>query len=178
MARPATDIKPITEGESGDVRPRGAARDSSLSMADTGTVPAPLQGTGADIIEKSYRQRTLPRTASEPSLIAKEETVVEESMDKELDYEDRAQEIGLRERIEFLDFRKEWSRRLLTLVVFIVLFNAVFLVLIGRDILQFRDEWLVRIIFAGSFIEVLGLAKLVVEFLFKIPPDERVRPRA
>jgi uncharacterized membrane protein (DUF485 family) len=82
------------------------------------------------------------------------------------------QELRLKEKIEFLSFRKQWSTYLLSLVVAIVLFNAGFLLLIGMKALTFQDEWLVRIIFAGSFVEVLGLAKIVVDFLFKEPPKQ------
>lgn len=78
--------------------------------------------------------------------------------------------LKLQEKTEFLAYRKQWSIYLLTLVIAIVAFNAMFLVTIGLGWLQFEDEWLVRIIFTGSFVEVLGLAKIVVDFLFKEPP--------
>lgn len=99
--------------------------------------------------------------------IVKEYTVIEESAQTDVSYDIKIHELGLRERIEFLDFRKEWSRNLLLLVIFIVVFNSLFLITIGLGWLRFQDEWLVRIIFTGSFIEVLGLAKIVVEFLFR-----------
>jgi hypothetical protein len=85
-------------------------------------------------------------------------------------YQINLYELNLKEKSEILGFRKKWSNNLLWLVVVIVVFNGLFLLAIGRDLLQYQDEWLVRIIFAGSFIEVLGLAKIVVEFLFKEPP--------
>lgn len=107
-----------------------------------------------------------PQVQEETPLYVKEYTAIDESILTESYYDVRAKEIGIRERIEFLDFRKEWSRNLLWLVIFIVAFNAVFLIAIGMRWLTFEDEWLVRIIFLGSFIEVLGLAKIVVEFLF------------
>lgn len=81
------------------------------------------------------------------------------------------QELRLKEKAEFLNFRRQWSTYLLLLVVCIVLFNAGFLIAIGLRFLAFEDEWLVRIIFTGSFVEVLGLAKIVVDFLFKEPPQ-------
>lgn len=78
--------------------------------------------------------------------------------------------LNLQEKSEFLAYRKQWSTYLLTLVIAIVTFNAMFLLTIGLGWLQFTDEWLVRIIVTGSFVEVLGLAKIVVDFLFKDPP--------
>jgi hypothetical protein len=82
-------------------------------------------------------------------------------------YKIRLSELNLKEKSEILDFRKKWSSNLLWLVVLIVLFNGVFLVVVGRKWLVYNDEWLVRIIFTGSFVEVLGLARIVVQFLFK-----------
>lgn len=82
-------------------------------------------------------------------------------------YDFRLTELHLQEKQEILGFRKKWSNNLLWLVVAIVLFNGGFLIAIGRNMLSYEDEWLVRIIFTGSFIEVLGLARIVVQFLFK-----------
>lgn len=104
------------------------------------------------------------------TLLAQENTVVDESAITDSYYRNRAKELGLREQIEFLNFRKEWSQKLLLLVVFIVAFNALFLVIVGLGWLRYADEWLVRIVITGSFIEVLGLAKIVVEFLFRDYP--------
>lgn len=106
------------------------------------------------------------------NLPAIEETIIEESRDERAKWELQLQELKLREKTDFLSFRKEWSRNLLYLVVFIVVFTAAFLIAVGLGWLTFMDEWLVRIIIAGSFIEVLGLAKIVVDFLFKEPPTQ------
>lgn len=80
--------------------------------------------------------------------------------------------LNLQEKSDFLAYRKQWSTYLLSLVIAIVAFNAMFLITIGLGWLQFADEWLVRIIITGSFVEVLGLAKIVVDFLFKDPPQQ------
>lgn len=94
-----------------------------------------------------------------------EETVIEDANIK-LD----ELKLKIQEKSEFLSYRRQWSKYLLTLLIAIVLFNAMFLVTIGLGWLQFNDEWLVRIIITGSFVEVLGLAKIVVDFLFKEQP--------
>lgn len=115
-----------------------------------------------------------PNIAPAPfSLMARENTVIDESASTDAYYNSRVKELGIRERIEFLNFRKSWSEKLLILVISIVIFNAAFLLLVGFGILQFEDEWLVRIIITGGFLEVLGLAKIVVEFLFKDFPAAR-----
>jgi organic radical activating enzyme len=106
-----------------------------------------------------------------PKIKAREEHVfLEGNKDVDEVYQTKISELILREKSEILGFRKKWSNNLLWLVVSIVVFNAMFLLAIGRNLLAYSDEWLVRIIFAGSFIEVLGLARIVVQFLFKEPP--------
>lgn len=92
-------------------------------------------------------------------------------------YDFRSLELKLQEKEEFLGFRKRWSKYLLTLVVFIVLFNALFLIAVGKSWLRFNDEWLVRIIVTGSFVEVLGLARIVVQFLFSNEKDKVEKPK-
>jgi hypothetical protein len=109
-------------------------------------------------------------------LPAIEETVTEEALAEEIRYRLRVQQLRLREKSEFLEFRKNWSKNLLWLVVFIVIFNALFLIAVGMRWLVFIDEWLVRLIITGSFAEVLGLSKIVVDFLFKEPPLETKTP--
>lgn len=99
-----------------------------------------------------------------------EETVIEDANNNQQELEYKLDKLNFQEKLEFLAFRKQWSTYLLTLVIAIVAFNCVFLLTIGLGWLQFTDEWLVRIIVTGSFVEVLGLAKIVVDFLFKEQP--------
>ncbi|CAN5243815.1 hypothetical protein BH09PAT2_BH09PAT2_07380 [soil metagenome] len=108
-------------------------------------------------------------TLSPPAI---EETVIDDAQQISKNLESQLAELRLREKSEFLAFRKQWSRYLLMLVIAIVVFNALFLVAVGKKWLQFNDEWLVRVIITGSFVEVLGLAKIVVDFLFKEPPTK------
>jgi len=82
----------------------------------------------------------------------------------------KLESLVLEEKSDFLSLRKWWSKALLIVVYIIVVFDMVFLVLVGLGVLQYHDEWLVRLILAGNFVEVLGLAKIVVDFLFKEPP--------
>lgn len=81
-------------------------------------------------------------------------------------------ELKYQERAEFLQFRRRWSMALLGVVYIIVFFDIIFLIAVGLGWLSYLDEWLVRIIFIGNFIEVIGLARIVVDFLFKLPPTE------
>ncbi len=109
--------------------------------------------------------------------IQQESQVIQETVIAESEYERLAQELRLRETADFLSFRKNWSTKLLWLVIGIVIFNAVFLLAVGLGWLRYEDEWLVRIIITGGFLEVLGLAKIVVEFLFAEFPATRAKKR-
>lgn len=111
------------------------------------------------------------QTQSDQSVLKAEVEATEEAAEERALIKLQYEELRLREKSEFLHFRKRWSNYLLILLVFIVLFNAVFLLAVGDGWIRFEDEWLVRIIVTGSFVEVLGLAKIVVDFLFKEPPQ-------
>jgi len=100
----------------------------------------------------------------------KEEVAIEQTTFADANMELEELRLKIQEKSEFLSYRKQWSKYLLLLLVAIVVFNAAFLVSIGLGWLTFADEWLVRIIITGSFVEVLGLAKIVVDFLFKEQP--------
>ncbi len=86
-------------------------------------------------------------------------------------------ELKYQERAEFLQFRRRWSMALLGVVYIIVIFDILFLIAVGLGWLSYLDEWLVRIIFIGNFIEVIGLARIVVDFLFKLPPADAAKAR-
>lgn len=95
--------------------------------------------------------------------VLEEQRVIQEGRELELKFK----ELQLNAEQDFFSFRKQWSQILLYLVIFIVIFQSVFLLAVGLKWLVFSDEWLVRIIITGTFAEVLGLAKIVVDFLFK-----------
>lgn len=111
------------------------------------------------------------QTASDQSVLEEEIKITSQAAEERVSVKLQYEELRLREKAEFLEFRKKWSNYLLMLVLFIVFFNSLFLILVGYQIISFEDEWLVRIIVTGSFVEVLGLAKIVVDFLFKEPPQ-------
>jgi hypothetical protein len=111
-------------------------------------------------------------TNGEKILVNADKTAAIQAQEEDIANKLKLEELRLRiqEKSEFLDFRKQWSKNLLKLLVLIVLFNALFLIAVGLRWLIFLDEWLVRLIIAGSFLEVIALAKIVVDFLFKEQP--------
>ncbi|MCA9372253.1 hypothetical protein KC726_05145 [Candidatus Woesebacteria bacterium] len=100
-------------------------------------------------------------------LAAKEETIVEEAEKATNELELKYKELELKEKSEFLNFRKQWSSYLLILVVFLTIFYAFFLWAIGAGWITIKDEWTLRIIIVSGFGQILALAKIVVDFLFK-----------
>ena len=114
----------------------------------------------------------MPDTNGETQLKKVDTSTIQEAQEIDMMIRQKLEELRVQERSEFLQFRKTWSRNLLYLVIFIVGFNALFLIAVGLRWLTFMDEWLVRIIITGSFVEVLGLAKIIVDFLFKEPPKD------
>lgn len=74
------------------------------------------------------------------------------------------------EKRSFLGQRNLWASTLCFCCVVIIIFNFIFLGLVGNGTWKFDDEWLVRIVFTSSFAEVWLLARIVVTFLFKEPP--------
>lgn len=99
-----------------------------------------------------------------------EETVIEKAETETSQLERQLEELQLKEKAEFLSFRKLWSTYLLALVIFLSVFYAFFLIAVGKEWLRFTDEWLVRIIVTGGFAQIIALAKIVVDFLFKEQP--------
>lgn len=114
----------------------------------------------------------MPETNGELQLKNADTSTVQAAQEVDMMMKLKLEELRIQEKAEFLQFRKNWSKNLLYLVIFIVVFNAAFLIAVGMKWLVFLDEWLVRIITTGSFVEVLGLAKIVVDFLFKEPPEK------
>lgn len=81
-------------------------------------------------------------------------------------YNSNYYKLQLREYEEYLKYRQIWSRAILSFVIFILIFNVIFISMVGFRLWTFSDEWIARIIFLGNFAEVLGFAKILVDFLF------------
>ena len=104
--------------------------------------------------------------------------IIKKGIDNLSSYELKLEELKLKEKSEILAYRQQWSIILLSIVVLIIIFNFLFLIAVGRQFLVFKDEWLVRLIISSSFVEVLGLAKIVVDFLFTEPTKEKDKQKS
>lgn len=81
----------------------------------------------------------------------------------------RKYELELERYRDYSHFRKTWSMAILGFVIVILCINILFIFFMGFNVWHFQDEWIPRIIFSGNFLEILGLAKIVVDFLFPNP---------
>ena len=62
--------------------------------------------------------------------------------------------------------RKRWSGWLLGCIVGIVIFDAIFIILLGRGVVVFGDQKIVFSFIIESLVKIAGLAIIVVKFLF------------
>lgn len=74
---------------------------------------------------------------------------------------------GLR---EFFRLRKKWSWILASALLLILLFNIAVVFCVGFRWISFSDEWFLRIVLGTNLADIIGLAYVVVRFLFKHPP--------
>jgi len=70
------------------------------------------------------------------------------------------------ERKNIIEMRKNWSRWMLFCIVFIVLFDVVLISLLGFHVISFESQWVIPAFIADNLAKVLGLAAIIVKFLF------------
>jgi len=64
-----------------------------------------------------------------------------------------------------LEMRREWSDFMQKIVLLIILFQILFLIMIGNKTLSF-DVDLAKILLPGIFVEIIGLVWIILNFLF------------
>lgn len=68
---------------------------------------------------------------------------------------------------EFYKFRKHWSWFILICIAILILFQIVLTVCVGCRWLDFKDyKWFLPLTITENFIQLVGLAIIVVKFLF------------
>ncbi|MBP9748662.1 hypothetical protein KBD18_00500 [Patescibacteria group bacterium] len=83
-----------------------------------------------------------------------------------LEKERKEAELDQKEHIEVMKMRGAWSSWILRCVIGIVVFDVLFVVGVGRNWLKYDQGWIVPVFVADSLIKVLGLAIIIVGFLF------------
>lgn len=79
-------------------------------------------------------------------------------------------EIYIKGLQEFFRLRKKWSWILAGALALILLFNFAVVFCVGFGWTTFEDEWFLRIVLGTNLADIIGLAYVVVRFLFKHPP--------
>lgn len=70
----------------------------------------------------------------------------------------------------FYHMRRQWSWILACCMAFILVFDVVLVVGVGRGWFVFVDEWFLRLVLTTNLADIIGLIYLVVKFLFQHPP--------
>jgi hypothetical protein len=85
---------------------------------------------------------------------------------QDLAHESAMRELAAREKDEIIDMRTRWSYWLLYIVIAITVFDAIVVFLVGLNILSFQEGYILPIFIGEGFLKVIGLALIVVKFLF------------
>lgn len=111
--------------------------------------------------------KSISKNSTEVSVDTKEIT---KSLDQTKN--DTIYAIEAKEKGDILKMRRLWSKWLLGLIVFIVLFDSFIIIGLGFNIIQFTAEYLVPAFIVENLVKVFGLAYIVVNFLF--PNEDNV----
>ena len=74
--------------------------------------------------------------------------------------------LELEESEDIIRLRREWSSLFKAVVIVILTFEIGLTLGVGTGVLQFADEWFVRIIISGGIAQILAMPYLVTKFLF------------
>jgi len=84
----------------------------------------------------------------------------------ELDERSTLFKLRAEERTNIIQMRKSWSCWILRAILLVVIADILLIFLLGFGVLSFRDQWYVPAFIAESLMKVLGLAWIIVKFLF------------
>lgn len=74
--------------------------------------------------------------------------------------------LNRQERADIMRMRKGWSLWILACIVGIVLFDFLLVFLLGFGVMKFEGQWEFPAFIADGVIKIIGLAAIVVNFLF------------
>ncbi|NVK16332.1 MAG: hypothetical protein HWE35_19350 [Rhodobacteraceae bacterium] len=77
-----------------------------------------------------------------------------------------AQEIEVKGRGDYFALRKCWSWALLIWISLLIVFNAALTVAVGRKWLTFDAEWFVTAVTVETFLQVVAMGFVAVNYLF------------
>lgn len=74
--------------------------------------------------------------------------------------------LELSEKAEIIMMRKSWSRWILFVIIFITFIDVLIIILVGFELIHFESELALPAIITESIVKVIGLAYIIVNFLF------------
>lgn len=95
-----------------------------------------------------------------------DDDVAEDRAKLELEREISEAMLAARERADLIGMRKSWSEWTLFVIVSVTVFDMALILLIGTESLKFDNNLQITFFIGESLIKVLGLAFLIVNFLF------------
>ena len=75
-------------------------------------------------------------------------------------------QILAQERLDIMGMRKMWSKWLLVVIISIVAFDFFVILAVGFEWMKFSEGYIVPFFVGESFLKTIGLALIVVGFLF------------
>lgn len=106
-------------------------------------------------------------TTLEDMLKNKEEISVQEKSLNNRKIEYNKSETELQGLKDFYELRKQWSTFIKWCIISLLASQIVITILIGCNVLVYNSTVVISIFFAETFAQIVGLAILVVGFLFK-----------
>ena len=97
----------------------------------------------------------------------KEEILVQEKVLNYRKIEYNKAETELQGLKDFYELRKQWSNLIKGCIIELLASQILIIILIGRNVLVYNSTVVISIFFAETFAQIIGLAILVVKFLFK-----------
>ena len=112
------------------------------------------------------RETLKSEIAADPELIVDTASVDTQARRAELENIQARTIAYLQEQASIRIMRKQWSGWLLFCIVIIVIFDFLFIYLLGKNKLAFEDERIVFAFITDNLIKIAGLAFIVVNYLF------------
>lgn len=87
-------------------------------------------------------------------------------------------EIRLQGLKTYYNMRETWSNFLRACLFIILFFNISLVILVGKGILKYNDEWFLRLVLTTNLADIIGLVYLIVKFLFSNQDFTTINPKA
>ncbi|GEM_PF-5966040 len=119
-----------------------------------------------DIDDVKQRDELLSAFSQNPSVLKDALSINNDVKRRQVDEASEKAKIKAERDRDINKMRKNWSCALLWSIVGIIIFDAIFSILLGLNIVHFGDERLVFAFIIENLIKIAGLAYIVVTFLF------------